>query len=248
MEINLNKINFSSENEAGFCKRVWNPKKDTYINRLKALNFIHKERILDAGSGFGQWTYALSTLNSQVHAIEFDENRVSVSKAIFDFLDVSNINLCMGSVEDLPYDDNTFDAVFSYSVILCTDYRKTLNEFYRVLKPGGKLYFNTNGLGWYLYNLIHTHNDTSDFSSREMAKVAIETSLHYFATGEFKRGKYAAVITPRSVVLKDLIELGFKNIISGEEGSINLNNEKILPFFKGEYEGAEGVTEYLCEK
>ena len=236
------------QRDKAFAQRVWNTNLGDYKNRLRAIGFTNQHSVLDAGCGMGQWTYALTELNQNVSAIEFDKNRFLFTKEKLKEMTVSNVDVTLGSVEELPYHDDSFDAIFSYSVILCTDYRKTLAEYYRVLKPGGKLYFNTNGLGWYLHNLINTHNDSSDFSSQEMAKVAIDTSLHYYATGEFIRRTFASVITPKLVVEADLKKLGFKNIVSSGEGTINLTQQSIKSFFKSEYIDMEGVTEYLCEK
>lgn len=239
---------FTKDVDKDFSKRVWNSDPSIYTSRLRAIDFQGMKKVLDAGCGMGQWLYALSQINDHVTGVEYDKQRSDFTKKLMGSIAETNTRVMQGSVEQLDFPDDTFDAVFSYSVILCTDYRKALKEFYRVLKPGGKLYFNTNGLGWYIYNLIHTHNDSKGFSSREMAEVAIKVSLHYYATNEFKRGKYAAIITPQEVVMSDLSNLGFKNIISAPEGTINLKNETIRPFFKGEYEGLEGVTEYLCAK
>lgn len=239
---------FTKDVDRDFSRRVWNSDPAVYTARIKALGFENMKNVLDAGCGMGQWLYALSEINSHVTGVEFDEQRYAFTNELMETIAPANTKVVQGSVEELPFPDNSFDAIFSYSVVLCTDYRKSLKEFYRVLKPGGKLYFNSNGLGWYIYNLIHTHNDSQGFSSREMAEVAIKVSLHYFATNEFKRGKYAAIITPEEVVLSDLQKLGFKNITSAPEGTINLTNQTIKPFFKGEYDGLEGVTEYLCSK
>lgn len=46
----------------------------------------------------------------------------------------------LGSIEKLPYKDSTFDFIYCFSVIQLIDNdRAIIEEFYRVLKPGGKL-------------------------------------------------------------------------------------------------------------
>lgn len=235
-------------NNQAFCERVWSTDGNIYKNRLKALNFIDKENILDAGFGLGQWTFAMTFLNKQVTGIEFDETRYNFTKNVFENCKVTNANLQQGSIEDMPFPENHFDAIFSYSVILCTDYRKALKEFYRVLKPGGMLYFNTNGLGWYLYNLLEEHNNSSNFSSRKMAIDAIESTIYYLSGLPLERGK--SLIMPEKTTTRYLEKLGFEILQKGAEGTINILKEKITTtsFFKGEYYEKEGVYEILCRK
>lgn len=241
------KDHLNEGNDRAFCERVWSTDVSVYQKRLGAINFTNKENILDAGFGLGQWMYAMAQSNKHVTGIEFDKKRFSFTKDLFQNISADNVQIHHGSVENLPFEDNTFDAIFSYSVILCADYRKALNEFYRVLKPGGKLYFNTNGLGWYLFNLFEGHNNASNFSSQTMAINALEATIKYFAEGVTSPG--ACVVTPKEIVLNDLKTIGFRNILVDSEGCIKLNSaDEVRPFFKGEYNGYEGVTEYLCEK
>jgi ubiquinone/menaquinone biosynthesis C-methylase UbiE len=237
----------ANSNSLDFCIRVWNTDLNTYIDRLDAINFRNQGKVLDAGFGLGQWLFALSQMNKEIFGIEYDETRYLFVKKLFAENNINNVSLVQGSVENLPYEDNTFDSVFSYSVILCTDYRKTLQEYYRVLKPNGKLYFNTNGIGWYLYNLLQGHNDSANFSSKQMAINAFNATINYYSHGVAPDG--FCIITPKNIIFNDLEQIGFKNIICNSEGCINQNpSVTAKPFFKGEYCDYEGVTEYLCSK
>ena len=240
-EVNL------KDNDRDFFMRVWNTDPTVYRTKLKALGFENFSHVLDAGCGFGQWTSELASLNKNVTAIEYSEQRVNASRKILEEMEISNCNFIQGSIEEIPVVDNFFDSIFAYSTILCTDYRKTLKEFYRVLKPNGTLYFNTNGLGWYLFNLIDGHNSTESFSSRQMAIDTIKESLKYYINGTHIPG--TAVLMSTEIVLKDLREIGYDVIAQGAEGTINLsNNVRNTPFFKGEYYGEEGVFEMIAVK
>lgn len=235
-----------TKNDRDFSKRVWGTKQSVYINRVKAINFIDKSHVLDAGCGFGHWTEALRKLNKKVTGIEYSDLRFDFCKKIKEFLTQENADYVKGNIESMPFEENTFDAIFSYSVIYCTDYRKSLKEFYRVLKPGGVLYFNTNGLGWYLYNLIEGHNNTENFDTRKMAIETFSNSLSYYSQGKHNQGKY--IITPKQTIVNELVKLGFKNSVIGDEGTINTNNVEIPSFFKGGYYDEEGVFEVLAKK
>lgn len=50
-----------------------------------------------------------------------------------------SIPVFQGSIEKLPFPDQSFDIVIAESVTAFTNISKTLNEYYRVLKPNGIL-------------------------------------------------------------------------------------------------------------
>ena len=236
-----------SGNDFDFFNRVWNTPENIYLNRLKAIGFLNKAKVLDAGFGFGQWLIPISKLNIETVGIEYSYIRYETMVKIVKDQNIQNIELLHGSIENIKLNDNEFDAVFCYSVIQHTDYRKSLAEFYRLLKPGGLLYFNSNGFGWYLHNLIEGHNSTSNFFSKQMAIDAIENSINYYSVGVHKLG--TSIITPFAVLISTLEGLGFKKIIYGSEGTLNKNpSVEIKSFFKGKYLNHEGVIEFLCEK
>ncbi len=59
---------------------------------------------------------------------------------------LSNYHLQQGSAYQLPYPDQQFDVVlnnFMLDLLPETDFPKVLSEFYRVLKPGGRVVIST---------------------------------------------------------------------------------------------------------
>ena len=65
----------------------------------------------------------------------------------------------VGDSENLPYDDNTFEFVYSWGVIHHTpDTRKAFREIYRVLQPGGKakiMVYNRKSMLAYFFWVKH---------------------------------------------------------------------------------------------
>jgi ubiquinone/menaquinone biosynthesis C-methylase UbiE len=236
---------FKSENDISFCKRVWSTDQSIYQNRLKALGFRNKQKVLDAGFGMMQWSYALLNICKEVYGIEFDDERFKFAQALSKKLQICNFNIFQGSVEKMPFDDGFFDGIFSYSVIMLTDYRKTLNEFYRTLKKGGTLYFNANGLGWYIYNIIEEPNKTNDFSPRSRSIEVLKNTMRYYR-GEKLLGK--EIMIDKDLLYDDLLKTGFKNILIEGEGKIKTTDYDIKPFFKDTYYNEIGVFEVLCQK
>ena len=96
--------------------------------RDKAVSNLIGNTVLDLGSGTGAAFDQL--INYETTAIDPDKKMLELN---------SFENKVLGSAEDLPFNDNSFDNVFCSFVwrnILDTD--KALAEVYRVLKPGGK--------------------------------------------------------------------------------------------------------------
>ena len=112
-------------------------------------------RILDLGSGSGRDAYTLSALvgeHGSVVGVDMTDEQLAVATQHIDFhrqafgYQKSNVEFHKGYLEkldELGFEDNSFDIIVSNCVInLCEDKESVLAEAYRVLKPGGELYFS----------------------------------------------------------------------------------------------------------
>lgn len=94
--------------------------------------------LLDAGCGNGVFTRFYARRGFKVTALDLTDAAVQITKKGLELNNLS-ANVRQGSVEALPFDDNSFDYVVSNGVIHHTPgTEKAVHEFYRVLKPGGK--------------------------------------------------------------------------------------------------------------
>lgn len=102
-------------------------------NELARLSFSADARILDAGCGSGRLLDMLAEYGS-VSAIDMAEGNVERARGR-GYADVQQ-----AVIENLPWDDETFELVTSLDVLEHTvDDRAALQEVLRVVKPGGRL-------------------------------------------------------------------------------------------------------------
>lgn len=95
-------------------------------------------KVLDAGCGTGLVAANAKLLGAVAEGIDFSEGMVEQAKDQF-----PDINFSVGDVEDLPVQDETFDAVLSNIVLFhVTDPEKAMAEARRVLKPNGRFVFS----------------------------------------------------------------------------------------------------------
>lgn len=123
-----------------------------YLDRVQNLGLPADARILDAGCGTGTWSMALAHECGRIDAIDIDEQRVELGRWMASQYNVPNIHYAIGDVQRLAFDDETFDVVFCFGVVISyIPPQVVLQEFFRVLKPGGLLYVCLNGDGWSLF-------------------------------------------------------------------------------------------------
>jgi SAM-dependent methyltransferase len=235
-------------NDELFLQRIYRQGLSKYVDRLKAIGFTNQKSVLDAGCGYGQWSLALAQENKLVNGCDTSPLRLDVFKDITKELAVANIEICLSSLDNLPYSDESFDAVFCYGVIFLTPWRQSLRELTRVLKPGGSLYVNANSLGWYVFLWKEEHNKANDYDPRMIAANSFKDTLSYDRYGHFQPGMSIS-IEPQQMEI-ELLQLGHTDIKIADEGCLYLDSDNIKPqsFFKGEYYGLAGVYEIISKK
>ena len=109
------------------------------------------KKILEVGSGGGQWLATLGDLYMEVHGVEpNDELRLISKKRILKTKNSDKIFVEKSGAENLPYDDQMFDVVICIGVLMFTDQKQAFGEFSRVLKSNGKLVVTANGIGYFV--------------------------------------------------------------------------------------------------
>ena len=99
--------------------------------------FSSSSSLLHAGCGGGQVDAAVAGLFN-ITALDISPNALELYKKE----NGSNSRVCLGSIFNLPYQENTFDGIYNLGVMehfSRSEIEKILAEFKRVLKPGGKI-------------------------------------------------------------------------------------------------------------
>jgi demethylmenaquinone methyltransferase/2-methoxy-6-polyprenyl-1,4-benzoquinol methylase len=94
------------------------------------------DRVLDVGCGTGFATEGLLQHTDEVHGL--DQSDGQLSKAFAKFGRTEQVKFYRGDAERLPFNDDTFDALWSSgSIEYWPNPVAALEEFRRVVKPGG---------------------------------------------------------------------------------------------------------------
>ncbi len=108
---------------------------------------------LDDGCGSGRYSFAIKRLGCvRVKGIDISLDAIELAKKMSPF-STDEVSFIQGSVLELPFEDESFDFVFSNGVLHHTeDDRKGLREIYRILKDEGQcwlyLYGGKESLFW----------------------------------------------------------------------------------------------------
>ncbi|WP_059105887.1 class I SAM-dependent methyltransferase [Shouchella shacheensis] len=109
---------------------------------LHSLHLHSNSRVLDCGCGTGQTAaYVKKQFACKVDACDLHPVMLDKAKARFEKENL-DIALLEARAENLPYEDDCFHLLLSESVTSFTSIEKSLNEYWRVLKPGGILCMN----------------------------------------------------------------------------------------------------------
>lgn len=149
-----------------------NPQRDDLIVRLLSKMGLLKElvvagvmylkaeergKLLDVGCGNGQFLARMQELGWEVIGVEPDPKAVSIAREHF------GLNVFQGTLEEIKFPDESFDAITMNHVIEhVSDPVRLLVECRRILSPGGKLVVvtpNMKSLGSVLFGKYWLHWD-----------------------------------------------------------------------------------------
>jgi ubiquinone/menaquinone biosynthesis C-methylase UbiE len=114
------------------------------------------QRVLEVGCGAGYDAYAFLLNGADYTGIDITPENPERVRAHLGFYGLTP-NVMEADAENLPFEDESFDVVFSNGVLMSTpDMPKAFREAFRVLRPGGAFYatiYNANS-SFYRLNVV----------------------------------------------------------------------------------------------
>jgi len=200
---NFNKNYFISYQKRGVTKYDF-PK--LFINKLKKMSST--SRLLDAGVGSGNISLLCKSINKLCEYYGIDIGDVSGVLP-------SWIRFKAGSLVNIPFQDNFFDAVICNQVIEhMQDPLAAMNEIRRILIPGGWCYIavpsNRSIFLPSLNNLYADYTHIRAFSRHGLTRLIEDSSLQVFEIG-FNRNKKTLFVFPY-LFIKSILTFNFDPI------------------------------------
>ena len=183
-----------------------------------------KLKILDAGCGTGLLAKQLQAFG-EITAVDFSSEAIKFAKK-------RGIKATQASILDLPFRKNNFDVLVSVDVITHKSIKNDLtclNEFYRVLKPGGILILRVSANNW--LNMIH---DKHVHMNHRYNRGELFDKLNKSNFNVLKLSFVNSILLP-ALIFRFLIEKitkpkGSKSAINTVNGRVNNLLTKILKY------------------
>lgn len=135
------------------------PLRERFANNAIDLSVFEGKRCLDAGCGGGRGSILMAEAGaSQVVGVDLSETNVATSRMRAEQRGLSQCTFQQASLLEVPFEDESFDVVWSNGVLHHTDDPDlTLREITRVLKPGGWMWlylYGSGGVYWYMADWV----------------------------------------------------------------------------------------------
>lgn len=193
-------------------------KQDAYIRgyrkrrlfEMMELQAMSEKRVLDVGCGIGQHAVLCARYGAEVAGCDISPVAIDLAREIADINGVPDrCFFRLESVHRLSYESESFDVVLCNSVLHhIWKYDDALDEIYRVLKPGGRLYFAEGLRSNVLYRLLR---NIKRAVTGERVKGDIDLEL---ADVELYSERFACIHIEHYTLLS-----GIKTVIAGDYGS-----------------------------
>ncbi|MBU4224024.1 class I SAM-dependent methyltransferase [Patescibacteria group bacterium] len=114
------------------------PYQELLITVCEKLNIRRGEKILDAGAGTGNLAILLEKKGARIIGLDFSQEALNIYESKNSKAEVLLADL----TKKLPFADSYFDKIVSINVLFLIDRetrKKVAKEFYRIIKPNGKI-------------------------------------------------------------------------------------------------------------
>jgi len=112
---------------------------------LDVPSYVKEGKVIEIGCGSGYGTKLISSYfkPSEIYGIDIDEKMIWLAKKNR----LPHVTFSVGDVANLSFKDNSIDGVFDFLILHhIADWKKALDEIYRVLKKGGQVFIEDASL------------------------------------------------------------------------------------------------------
>lgn len=178
------------------------------------------KQLLEIGCGMGYDSLEFIKRGVRVSAIDLTPAAIDFAQRHFEIVGAEVDTLKVANALDLPFDDDTFDAVWSNGVLHATgDTRKAISEARRVLKPGGRAIISHfyRKPSW-MYMLHHIGRENIEYKDEDppvnefYTEKEIESMFEGFEITETYRDHYRALPVARHGLKAGLYKCGFQPV------------------------------------
>ncbi len=118
-----------------------NQEEKNQINRFEMRSMtgtdLTNQKVLDLACGDGIDAEYYRTIGATVVGLDASQSLIDIAKTKY-----PSVEFIQGFAENIPFENNSFDAVFTkYAIMTSPDMKQIFNEMFRVLKPGGLLVY-----------------------------------------------------------------------------------------------------------
>ncbi len=107
---------------------------------VASLKLTAGDKVLDVACGPGTVSLMVSKQVTSVDAVDFSESMLSILNNKINDAGLNNIQVHHGDGQDLPYENDSFDAAFSmFGLMFFPDRCKGFSEIYRTLNADGRI-------------------------------------------------------------------------------------------------------------
>lgn len=153
-------------------------------------------KILDIGFGNGHMLRILDKkLNAKLYGIDISPDMIEkAARKNNEAVSLNRMALQMANVNELPYNDNFFDTVFTINTVyFWGDLTRAFEEIRRVIKDGGNFVCTFYSKA-FLDSLPYCNTGFDKFTPQELRSLARENGFHNVKVKILKEGKSYCLI------------------------------------------------------
>ena len=176
-----------SEAETYVKKNKLYPEREAFF-RPVVQDFLKTEalgkKVLDVGCGDGNWCCEAAECGAKsVDGFDIQKDMVELAKKTT--AQYSSVNIRVGDVMAMPYDDNSFDVAISIYVTCSVTFEtltKHFEELHRVLVPGGKAL--VHNLSHPFYETLYLYDEDDEASVRKSIDKVLQVQRGFSSLAE----------------------------------------------------------------